>query len=69
LFTNTSKIAKTNKTIPEMKKRRKIIVRIEISENNPKITMGIKLHRRFAITRLDKYLLGSFIQYSKILLN
>jgi DNA polymerase sigma len=62
LLMTTISIAVKNKKIPEIKKRKKIMVKIDISVNKPVATMGIKLQKRFATIKFKIYLLGNFIR-------
>jgi hypothetical protein len=63
LLMTTINKAVINKKIPEIKKRKKIIVKIDISVNKPVATIGIKLQKRLATIKFKIYLLGIFIRY------
>ena len=64
---STINIAVKNKITPEIKKRKKIMVKIDISVNNPVTTIGIKLQKRFANIKFKIYLLGIFIRLLQLL--
>ena len=67
LLMSTINIAEKNKIIPDIKKCKKIIVKIDISVNNPVTTIGIKLQKRFATIKFKIYLLGIFIRLLQLL--